>query len=86
MLNNLGQYLRRFKNQKPREEQVREVCRSVIGEVVGFECSNDMFRVSGSIVWLGAPGVVKQEVARNQEEILRQVNLKLGGNPVTEIK
>lgn len=85
-LNNLDQFLQKFRHIIPRETLIKDAFIQVIHEIFSLSLNKKEITVRGKIIFLSTSPIIKQEIFLQKENILKLLSEKVGENFITEIK
>ena len=71
---NLSSYLDKFKNIVPHDKVIREKCREYIEKQIGYNMDKSQIKVQGESILMQAPAVIKHELERMKEDLLKHIN------------
>jgi hypothetical protein len=77
MINNLVDFLERFKRYVPKDRLLRSAVVQAIQDEIGHEISSKGIRTQGDAIWIQASGVLRQEIQRRHEKLLVHINQQL---------
>lgn len=84
-INNIGDYLERFKKMEPMDARVKRAVESAFRIVMGHEIESDQMRVSKKTLYVHVHPTFRAEIHLHKNKLLHAIEAQLGEKIIEDI-